>query len=324
MSIFCLLRVRDDERYLPGFLHHIAPHVDGIVALDDGSTDSIPDILQREPKVLSLLHQHPAGPAPADECSDGYRLTLEAARLGARWVLCAEADERFEEGFLWRLRAEARKGEWWRRPVRAVELVSLWDGVDRYRLDGQYGPCWSARMFRIPLCLSSRRPGASQPWLPPELDGVRAVKMRAVLYRLGTIEPAEREARLVRSANLAAQGAGLGRPGDETGLRLQRVDPRRGYASLEAPPADSLPRPARPRAGCRADAAFARRFRLDHNSYEGPHTSVVTETRSRFGGQQQSTLPRETSRFYGFDFAAIFADVRARRHGVIAGADETE
>ena len=45
--LLALLAVRDGMRFLPGFLRNVAPQVDGIVALDDGSSDDSPELLAR-------------------------------------------------------------------------------------------------------------------------------------------------------------------------------------------------------------------------------------------------------------------------------------
>ena len=62
MSVIALLQARDEERFLPGWLANVAPCVDGIVALDDGSTDRTAEILADHPKVIEL-RQNPAGEA---------------------------------------------------------------------------------------------------------------------------------------------------------------------------------------------------------------------------------------------------------------------
>lgn len=95
LRIVCVLQVRNEARCLPGCLDHLRGHVDGIVALDDGSTDGTADILRREPMLLELLSNPP--------CDDGAhvwrenenkRRLLEAARrhgAGCAGVRCRRA-----------------------------------------------------------------------------------------------------------------------------------------------------------------------------------------------------------------------------------------
>lgn len=53
--LLALLALRDGMRHLPGFLRNVAPQVDGIIALDDGSSDGTPELLARHQAVIELL-----------------------------------------------------------------------------------------------------------------------------------------------------------------------------------------------------------------------------------------------------------------------------
>lgn len=238
MKLFCLIAVRDEERYLPGFLHHIRDHVDGIVALDDCSTDRTAEILARERRVVSVLRETRSGPAHAHESANRHRLLVEAARRKARWVLCADADERLELAFLRRLRDEAASGERSGRHVRCVQVVNLWNARDVYRLDGLCGPRWAPRMFRIPDGFTERPPAMHRPWFPPELDHAPRAQMDAFLYHLRMIDRREREARFAKFRTIdpdnAHQAIGYGHMIDETGLETMPVLEARRYADLAA------------------------------------------------------------------------------------------
>ena len=37
--VLALIPFRDEMRFLPGFFQNVAPHVDGVIALDDQSSD---------------------------------------------------------------------------------------------------------------------------------------------------------------------------------------------------------------------------------------------------------------------------------------------
>ena len=56
------MMVRDEVRFLPGLLRNVAPHVDGIIALDDGSSDGSDSLLAASPLVLELLRNVPERP----------------------------------------------------------------------------------------------------------------------------------------------------------------------------------------------------------------------------------------------------------------------
>jgi glycosyltransferase involved in cell wall biosynthesis len=294
MNIFGLISVRNEERYLPGFLYHLAPYVNAIVALDDCSTDGTADILRSESKVISVLQERRLSPAHAHEASNRHRLIMEAARLGANWVLCADADERFEERFLRRVRAEARSGNKHNKPVRLFQLVNLWNSRDHYRADGLCQPRWSARMFRLPPRITRRSPGMHQPWFPPEMQHSPRANMRANLYHLRMIDRRDREARFEKFRSVDPdnrdQAIGYGHLVDETGLTLKRIPLGRGYVDL----------PER----SRADFGHA----------------LPSRRRSFFGWRKPAKLIKAiTSKpavdypeFFGFDFKTIFADRRHR------------
>ena len=59
MSLIALLQARDEERFLSGWLENVAPAVDGIVALDDGSQDATAAILAAHPKTLEVICNPP-------------------------------------------------------------------------------------------------------------------------------------------------------------------------------------------------------------------------------------------------------------------------
>ena len=53
--LFAIMCVKNEEYYLPGFLKSIEKYIDGIVALDDGSTDDTINILKKHPKTKAVI-----------------------------------------------------------------------------------------------------------------------------------------------------------------------------------------------------------------------------------------------------------------------------
>lgn len=317
MSIFCLIAVRNEEGYLPGFLHHIRDHVDGIVALDDCSSDSTPEILHRETRVVSLLREISAGAPHANEASNRYRLLTEAARLGARWVLCADADERFEDSFLRCLKAEARHGDETGRYLRLVRIVNLWNGPDQFRADGRCGPRWTVRMFRVPPNISQRKSAMHRPWFPPELDAAPQARMNAYLYHLSMMDRRDREMRYEKFRAIDPrnehQAIGYQHLIDERNLTLKPVRPWRRYTDLDT--GTPRGRAAMP-AGATGASALPDRALFDESLYLTLNPDVrraVAKGDLKSGwhhferyGAREGRNWRSRPSFTGLDFGAIF------------------
>lgn len=236
MSCFCLTAVRDEERYLPGFLHHIRDHVDGILALDDCSMDNTLAILKADPKVVAILREENRGIPHANESRNRHRLLVEAVKHGAAWALCADADERFEEGFLRNLPGEIARGEQLGQPVRCLKIVNLWNSPYHYRADGPCGPRWAPRLFKIPRTFTERPFAMHRPWFPPQLDEAPRTRMDAYLYHLRMIESEDRRRRFEKFRSVDPdnrhQARGYDHMIDETNLELRLVPSWRRYVDL--------------------------------------------------------------------------------------------
>jgi hypothetical protein len=314
LSIFCLLAVRDEERFLPGFLDHIRDHVDGILALDDGSTDRTAEILRGEPRVISVLREERTERPHANEARNRYRLLVEARRMNARWILCGDADERFEAAFLRRLRAEAEKGDRDGRPVRDVRIVNLWNSHRHYRVDGLCGPRWAPRLFRLPHRFTQRPSRMHLPWFPPQLDKAPRARVNAYLYHLRMIDPCDRDARLAKFRAVDPrnehQSVGYGHLVDETGLRVKPILPWRRYADLAAGPAGL---PAELPEAPAFDELFYLNVNLDvRRAVAQGRFATGWEHFVRYGAWTGRRWRRKAA-LAGLDFASIFADWRARK-----------
>jgi glycosyltransferase involved in cell wall biosynthesis len=225
----------DELAELPALLENLAPQVDGIIALDDGSTDGGARIMRDHPAVLEVLRVGSRTPHDWDEVRNRRLLVDAAARHGARWIVAVDADERLERGF--RLRAEAlieragpdAPGAYW------VTIRELWDGPAQYRVDGVWGRKRSARLFR---CRPDHDFGSlvyHGHWAPENSRGPDGDFAAAdlVIYHRAMISPADREARKERHKRLDPdrrwQAMGYDYMTDETGLHLEPLPPGREY-----------------------------------------------------------------------------------------------
>ncbi len=221
-------------RYLPGFLANVEPHLDGIVAFDDGSVDGSADLLKASPCVIETLHADP-GRVTWDEVGNYRRLVRAALKHDPEWLISLDADERLEVCFRARAERVIRRGALLGLSAYAVRLRELWGSHDRYRVDGIWGKKAVARLFR---CRHDHEfdPRSLHAFKAPLQAQRRGVFPMAdlELYHLRMIHREDRIARRARyeGADPTARwqpGIGYAYLTDETGLRLRKVDPRRGF-----------------------------------------------------------------------------------------------
>lgn len=239
MSVIALLQARDEERFLPGWLANVAPCVDGIVALDDGSTDRTAEILADHPKVIEL-RQNPPGEA-WDERANQVALVKAGRELGADWLLCLDADERLETRFVEGVGDLLGEADRDGIDVFRFHLRELWGDPHHYRADGIWGKKMLCRLFRS-------RPGdrrfdprkLHRFWMPLELVAeLEAVSRHTELniYHLRMILPEDRAKRAARYLELDPdalyQPQGYDYLLDESNLALVRIPPERGFSPVE-------------------------------------------------------------------------------------------
>jgi len=245
LRVLGLLAFHNEMRYLPGYFANVSPHVDGIVALDDRSTDGSGEFVASQPNVLELVHVSRNGRREWDEPAN-HRILVETAwRYRPYWLIAVDADERLERDFRKRAEREIRRAERRGYGVYQVVLRELWNSWDTYRVDGIWGQKRVARLFKARRDhLFDRRQLHSQ-WAPlnsmprggiPEAD--------LIIYHLRMIHDRDRRIRQARYQRLDPdcrwQAIGYSYLTDEVGLRLEKLPRGREYA----PRASSLPWPA--------------------------------------------------------------------------------
>lgn len=188
-KIACVLQLRNESLYLEGCLAHLRDHVDGFIALDDGSTDSTPEILQRESRLLDCI----AKPAQAKHVwneRENKRVLLQRAReLGFDWVLCCDADERYETAFLKQLHEIAGRFPAGSDACFYLALRELWDTPQQYRVDGIWGEKARARFFSLPDSVEFNQDQELHgEWFPDHIRRQgRMLRIDQRLYHLKTI-----------------------------------------------------------------------------------------------------------------------------------------
>jgi len=235
VRLLAILAVRDGAAVLPGWFGNVGPHVDGVVALDDGSTDGTCELLERQPEVVELLRV-PADRPAWDEVGNYKRLVHAAIRHGADWIVTLDADHRIEREFRSRVERAIRRGRALGYSVLAFRMRELWDAPDRYRADGIWG------QKRRPWIFRAR---ADHVFDEQPLHGSKAPQQGRIrghfpladieVYHLKMIRPADRVARRVRYETMDPEAryqrdVGYAYLTDENGLRLKSVPPARMWS----------------------------------------------------------------------------------------------
>ena len=226
--------VRNERDYVPGMLRNVGPQVDGIVALDDGSSDGTDRLLEQSPHVVELL-RNPPDRAAYDEPSGHRRLVAAALRHGADWIVSFDADERLERDFRMRAERVIRRGGTFGLAAFAVRVRELWDSPDHYRVDGIWGGKRVPRLFRAtPDHRFDERPlHAAKAPLQGKVFGMFP-PADLVIYHLRMIRREDRDLRRERYERLDPDARWQPKVGyayltDERGLTLHRIPPGRRY-----------------------------------------------------------------------------------------------
>ena len=159
--LLAMMVVRNEaNRYLRPVLARLGALVDGIVILDDASTDETPELCRAHPKVIrfrrlqsSLFAQNEAALR-----SLLWEMTVE---LKPAWILALDADEFLEEKAKTELPALTAQQEY---EVVTFPVYHLWGDLRHYRVDGMWHP-----VLARTACLFRYRQNRTYHWAPRRL-----------------------------------------------------------------------------------------------------------------------------------------------------------
>jgi len=241
MTLIALLQARNEQRFLPGWLENVAPCVDAIIALDDGSTDATPELLGAHPKVTELLRNPPG--KPWDERGNQMALIQAGRRHGAGWFLCVDADERLERAFASQVGELLTAADADDIHVYSLRLRDLWGDRRHYRCDGRWNRMARHRLFRNNPAHRRFDPRLlHRYWMPLELVSTLATCCRPTefnLYHLRMIAASDRAARYERYRTLDPgelfEPIGYDHLINETGLVRAEIPPERDFLPADDP-----------------------------------------------------------------------------------------
>ncbi len=98
IEILGIIRERNEAEILKDTLDHLAGHVDGIIVLDDASTDESAKVAQNHPAVLEVIIKKTWRKESREweETADRNTLVKRGCAYNPTWFFYADADERFE------------------------------------------------------------------------------------------------------------------------------------------------------------------------------------------------------------------------------------
>jgi glycosyltransferase involved in cell wall biosynthesis len=235
VRLLALLAARNEREQLPGYLANASAQVDGIVALDDGSTDGTAELLAAHPAVLEVV-QVPLERPDWNQPGNYRRLAAAALRHRPDWLISVDADERLERHFRSRAERVIARGRRLGFDAYRVRIRELWQTPDTYRVDGAWARKAPARLFRArpDQAFDGRALHAHKVPLQARRIFGRYPVADLEVYHLNMLTPERRVARRRRLEEADPEAhwqpeMGYAYLTDERGLRLQVTLPGRDY-----------------------------------------------------------------------------------------------
>jgi glycosyltransferase involved in cell wall biosynthesis len=234
MSILCLLAARNCASDVDEYVRSARGFCDGIIALDDGSTDGTGDLLRAEPFVkLTIANRRRTSYAGWDDGSNRNKLLSAARRFNADWVVFVDVDERLDP-------VAARL---LRQFVETDAIPGCAYGFEHVRMWGtlcEPTSSWVYRLFAYTSATSSLRVGRLHfnP-IPGSIPRERWLRTRLRLQHFGASDPGGIAARLQKYAEADPDSE---YPVDQAGMNAVPTDlvawsPTEHHAPILLPPA---------------------------------------------------------------------------------------
>jgi len=193
-KLLCLLPVRNGERDLPDFFESVGQFADGVIALDDGSTDRTRQMLESQPLVRTVLSSPRRDDYRGwDDAGNRNRLLEAAAELEPEWILSLDADERIPADDAAALRAFI-EGDALPGCAYGFQVFRMWHDLAHYEPAG----LWVYRLFAFEQ--GQRFPGQRLHFvpIPTSIPRDRWLRTTVRIQHLGSVTEERREARYAK------------------------------------------------------------------------------------------------------------------------------
>lgn len=233
-TILLIVQFHNEIERMPDFFANILPHVDGIIGLNDGSSDGSLEYFSAQPKVLTVINKPIRNPHKWDEPSNRRALIQASHLYRPDWLLALDMDERVETNFRSKVERCIRMADLLSTPKIAFDLLELWDSEHAYRFDGIWGKKRRTRLFRWTPDHQIAEVAFHGPWTSvfhhfkwkSYQSGVR-------IYHLGTLTEALRIKRIEKYKKLDPhnqyQSIGYDYLNDKQGLRTREIERGRHF-----------------------------------------------------------------------------------------------
>lgn len=206
-SLLAMMVVRNEaDRYLLPVLSHLAKYVDGMVFLDDASTDRTAEICQAQKK--TFRYRRLTEPLfTTDESVLRTILWEMTVELEPTWILALDADELLETKIIKELPALANQKSF---DLVAFPIYHFWGDLFHYRVDHYWNPYLSrtACLYRYQKDLSYHWPSRKLHCgrFPSEVAGVPRLSSPIRLFHLGYANKKEHHQKYHNYLSLDPQG----------------------------------------------------------------------------------------------------------------------
>ncbi len=233
-TIFLIVQFYNEIERMPDFFANVLPHVDGIIGLNDGSSDGSSEYFSAQPKVLTVIHNPIRNPHRWDEPNNRRALIQATHQYQPDWLLALDMDERVEVNFRQKVERSVRIADFLGTPKIAFDLLELWDSEYIYRVDGIWGKKRRTRLFRWTPDHQIAEVALHGPWTSVfHHFKKKSYQSRLRIYHLGTLTEADRIKRIAKYKRLDPtnqyQSIGYDYLNNKQGLRIKHIERERHF-----------------------------------------------------------------------------------------------